>query len=129
MRFSRNEHKKLTGHVYFRGRPRLTLDHKIHESLSRLSVKSTVHHTLVLALTNCKQQRSPSYLVFRSCWRVLHACALNYLTTERNYKLKTEELVQNSLTLPTLSHIRRVRKLENQLALFSRKANRLVTIE
>lgn len=127
MRFSRNEHKKLTGHVYFRGRPRLTLDHKIHESLSRLSVKSTVHHKLVLALT--KQQRSPSYLVFRSCWRVLHACALNYLTTERNYKLKTEELVQNSLTLPTLSNIRRVRKLENQLALFSRKANRLVTIE
>ena len=66
MRFSRNEHKKLTGHVYFRGRPRLTLDHKIHESLSRLSVKSTVHHTLVLALTNCKQQRSPSYLVLEA---------------------------------------------------------------
>lgn len=66
MRFSRNEHKKLTGYVYFRGRPRLTLDHKIHESLSRLSVKSTVHHTLVLALTNCKQQRSPSYLVLEA---------------------------------------------------------------
>ena len=66
MRFSRNEHKKLTGHVYFRGRPRLTLNHKIHESLSRLSVKSTVHHTLVLALTNCKQQRSPSYLVLEA---------------------------------------------------------------
>lgn len=64
MRFSRNEHKKLTGHVYFRGRPRLTLDHKIHESLSRLSVKSTVHHTLVLALT--KQQRSPTYLVLEA---------------------------------------------------------------
>ena len=64
MRFSRNEHKKLTGHVYFRGRPRLTLDHKIHESLSRLSVKSTVHHKLVLALT--KQQRSPSYLVLEA---------------------------------------------------------------
>ena len=66
MRFSRNEHKKLTGYVYFRGRPRLTLDHKLHESLSRLSVKSTVHHTLVLALTNCKQQRSPSYLVLEA---------------------------------------------------------------
>ena len=46
-------------------------DHALHwiikfTNQSRLSVKSTVHHTLVLALTNCKQQRSPSYLVLEA---------------------------------------------------------------